>query len=314
MIVKIYMSENFLYVINYQDNEESICALEMKCLFGITIDKKWLYSDIDIQPSRSVFIKYRMSMLFTANSVEDIEQYIRINDVVIKSFKFLYVNIDKNEIDYCLWKQIVARICIALKNTETHDKPEVFLSIIHLDNIWILGTCVKNNNEWKYHEYKPNTNSHSLSTRIARSIVNIAIENNFDISLVDPCCGVGTVVIEAASMGLKIKGYEVNRKVAESAKENLAFFGVNNVIVCNNMHTINEHFGVSIVDIPYGLFTAISKTEQTEIIKTARRISDKSVIITFDNMENAITEAGFRILQKCYVSKGKFTRYINVCA
>jgi len=115
-------------------------------------------------------------------------------------------------------------------------------------------------------------------------------------------------------MGLKIKGYEVNRKVAESAKENLAFFGVNNVIVCNNMHTINEHFGVSIVDIPYGLFTAISKTEQTEIIKTARRISDKSVIITFDNMENAITEAGFRILQKCYVSKGKFTRYINVCA
>jgi len=144
-------------------------------------------------------------------------------------------------------------------------------------------------------------------------VVNIAVENNLDVSIVDPCCGMGTVVLEAASMGLNIKGYEINRKVARSAKENLAFFGVNNVIECNDMHRINEHFSVSIVDIPYGLFTTVLLADQIEIIRTTRRISYKSVIITFENMDKIITGTGFNIINQCYVSKGKFTRYINVC-
>jgi tRNA G10 N-methylase Trm11 len=134
-----------------------------------------------------------------------------------------------------------------------------------------------------------------------------------NLSIVDPCCGVGTIVIEAASMGLDIKGYEINRKVAASAKENLAFFGVDNAIECSDMHHIQRHFDTSIVDMPYGLFTAVSMDEQIEIIRTARRISDKSVIITFENMEKQITDNGFTVTDRCLASKGRFTRHITVC-
>jgi tRNA G10 N-methylase Trm11 len=300
-------------VINYQENEQSLCTLEMKCLFQLIIDKKWFYSNADIFPSRSVFIKYRISIISTADSVEEIEKYIISSNLSITKFKFSYINIDNNEIDYCFWKRIVARICAALNTTEDHDEPELLLCIIRINDKWIFGSCVKNDNDWKYHECKPNTNSHSLGIRTARAIVNIAIENRLNISIVDPCCGVGTIVIEAASMGLNIKGYEINRKVAASAKENLAFFGVNNAIECNDMHRIRERFDVSIVDIPYGLFTPVSLNDQLEIIRTARRISDKSVIITFEKMDRQITEIGFEITDQCSVSKGRFTRYINVC-
>lgn len=304
---------DYLYVINYQDNEESLCTLEMKCLFQKAIDKKWFYSNIDILPSRSVFIKYRVSILFTGKNIEELLSYIKSSDLSIKNFKFIYVNIDKNEIEYSFWKTIVAKICFELHAVENHDKPEILFSIIRINDTWIFGSCVKNDNEWKYHEYKPNTNSHSLGIRTARAIVNIALENNINLSIVDPCCGVGTIIIEAASMGLNIKGYEINRKVAESAKENLAFFGIDNVIECNDMHNIQDHFDVSIVDLPYGLFTSISLNDQIEIIRTARRISDKSVIIIFENMEHIINTIGFNITDQCCVSKGHFTRYINVC-
>jgi len=285
----------------------------MKCLFQTRIEQKWFYSPIEILPSRSVFIKYRISPILIADSVEELERNIRSSNLALGDFKFSYINIDKNEIQYSDWKDIVARICDALNATENHDEPKLFLSIIRVNDTWIFGSCVKNDNEWRYHEHKPNTNSHSLGIRTARSVVNIAIENRLNLLIVDPCCGVGTIVIEAASMGLNIKGYEINRKVAASAKENLAFFGVDNAIECNDMHHIQQRFDASIVDMPYGLFTSISMDEQIEIIKTARRISDKSVIITFENMEKQITDNGFTIVDQCRVSKGRFTRYINVC-
>lgn len=306
-------SGSYLYVINYQDDEEDLCTLEMKCLFQITIDKKWFYSDIDIFPSRSVFIKYRISIISTADSIDEIENHITSSIFPIMDFKFLYVNVDKNEIEYSNWKIIVNRICSLLNINENYDNPKSFLSITCINSKWIFGTCVKNDNSWRYHEYKPNTNSHSLGIRTARAIVNIAIQNELNLSIVDPCCGIGTIVIEAASMLLNIKGYEINRKVAAHAKENLSFFGINNVIECNDMHTILKHFDVSIVDMPYGLFTSISLNDQIKIIKSARRISNKSVIITFENMEKQITDNGFNITDKCCVSKGRFTRYINLC-
>ena len=304
---------DYLYIINYQDNEESLCKLEMKSLFQVAINEKYFISNIDMLPSRSVFIKHRISVIAVADSIDELLNVIALNNPLNKSFKFLYVNVDKNETEYNLWKTLVARICIALNSVERYENPEIFLGIIRINNTWIFGSCTKNDNEWNYHEHKPNTNSHSLSLRIARTIVNIAVENKINLSIVDPCCGVGTVLIEAASMGLSIKGYEINTKVASMAEENLAFFGVENIIECKDMHKINDHFDVSIVDIPYGLFTAVSLTAQIEIIKTARRISNKAVIITFENMEKIISDSGFTITDRCHVSKGRFTRYINVC-
>jgi len=310
----VYSRDDYLYIINYRDNEEGLCKLEMKSLFQVSIDEKHFVSGIDMLPSRSVFIKHRISIISAADSIEELLlQVSALNNPLFKSFKFLYVNVDKNEIEYNFWKTIVGRICIALNSAETHEQPEILLGFIRVNHTWIFGSCIKNDNEWNYHEHKPNTNSHSLSLRIARTIDNIAVQNNHNLSIVDPCCGVGTVIIEAASMGLNIKGYEINRKVASKAEENLSFFGVDNVIECKDMHKINDHFDVSIVDIPYGLFTSVSLTAQIEIIKTVRRISDKAVIITFENMEKIISDCGLTITDRCYVSKGRFTRYINVC-
>lgn len=80
------------------------------------------------------------------------------------------------------------------------------------------------------------------------------------------------------------------------------------------MHDIKETFDVCILDIPYGLFSPITREEQINIIKTARRITTKRlVIITFENMDTIIENVGFKIIDKCSVSKNNFKRYISIC-
>ena len=48
-------------------------------------------------------------------------------------------------------------------------------------------------------------------------------------------------------------------------------------------------------------------------MKTARRIADKLVIVTFEDMKTDIAEAGFDIVDSCVVCKGSFKRYIDIC-
>ncbi|MGL5916511.1 MAG: TRM11 family SAM-dependent methyltransferase, partial [Culicoidibacterales bacterium] len=132
--------------------------------------------------------------------------------------------------------------------------------------------------------------------------------------LVDPCCGVGTVVIEALAHGIAMEGYEINPAVAEKAQKNLVHFGLENVIICADMHTITKHYDAAIIDIPYGLYTPTTKQEQLDILKTAKRIADKLILLTCDNLDELLYESGFTKIETCAVNKNNyFTRYLCIC-
>jgi tRNA G10 N-methylase Trm11 len=187
------------------------------------------------------------------------------------------------------------------------------VGISKIKDMWILGIYDKNNFEWHVHDRKPYTYSNSLSLKLAKTLVNIAVGNNFDLKVVDPCCGVGTVVIEALDLGINIKGYEINDQIADNAKKNLEFFGFKNVVEEKDMHTIEENFDVAIIDMPYGIFTATTEEKQNELIKSVANFARKLVIVTIRNMDKELVDAGFKIKDKCQVNKNKFIRYITVC-
>ena len=155
--------------------------------------------------------------------------------------------------------------------------------------------------------------SNSLSGRIARALVNIAVCDNLNTKLIDPCCGVGTVVIEGLSMGIDVKGVELRLPVAKDAKKNLKFFGYDDCITCKDMRHIKEKYDAAIIDLPYGLFTPTTLKEQTDIINYSRNITNKLVLITFEDMDEYIKSAGFNIIESSFVCKGKFKRFVRVC-
>ena len=55
------------------------------------------------------------------------------------------------------------------------------------------------------HDDKPNTFSNSLDIRLARTLVNLAAGDNDQVTIVDPCCGMGTVVLEGLALDLDIE-------------------------------------------------------------------------------------------------------------
>lgn len=302
-----------LYVINYQTNEEELCMLEMKSLFGFVPDKKYFFSDINIIAERSPFIKSVLKVMFEGDSLEKLTAGMTLNGVKYSGFKVKYVDAEGN-MDFDEKHRIEGVIGDAiLGKPRIHDN-NVLLGVSRINGKWIFGEYTKNTGKWDVHTKKPNYYCNALSVRVAKSIVNISTGNNMNLKLVDPCCGIGTVLIEALSIGIDIEGFDINEKVVEGANDNLSFFGYPEVAAHMDIKDITKKYDVSIVDLPYGVLSIISREEQAEIIKNACRISDKLVLVSIESMDNEIKECGFKITDGCIIAKGKFKRYITVCS
>lgn len=302
-----------IYFIKYPVFEEELCKLEMRCLFGKTPSKKYLFSDLYINISRSPFIKEMISIIYEEDSLEQILKNIIEDKLAYDDFKVCYVKLENGDIGYKERLNSLNKIGFVITGEPEMHNPKIILGITKICGKWIFGKYEKNDYEWHIHDKKPYSYSNSLGLRVARALVNIAVKNNLDCKLIDPCCGVGTVVIEALSMGINVVGCELNKSIAENAQRNLKFFGYDNVVTNGDMNNIEKQYDISIIDLPYGLFTPTTIEEQTSLIKSARRISKKLVIVTFENMDKEISDAGFNIVDRSYVCKGKFKRYITIC-
>jgi tRNA G10 N-methylase Trm11 len=301
------------YVINFSSDEESLCKMEMKYLFKKILKTKDFFSYHYIDPSRSPFIKHCISILYTGETLNDIIHKIATDNFSCEKFKVFYINHGDETIGHEKKRKIEYEVGQNIKGEAEMKNPELLLGITKVNEKWILGEYKKNEPVWKDHNKKPYSYSNALNSRVARAIVNIAVSNNLKRQVVDPCCGIGTVIIEALSLGINIKGWEINPMIAANAKINLKYLYYKNVITTGNMHDIEDKFDVSIIDLPYGLFSATTLKEQVDIMKTARRISDKMIIVTFEDMDKHILSSGFDIVDRCFVSKGRFKRYISIC-
>ncbi|MEG0306775.1 MAG: SAM-dependent methyltransferase [Clostridium sp.] len=307
------MIKKYFYNLNYPKYEKDICDMEMKYLFEEKVVDKYIFSDRDIKTSRSPFIKEKISVKYVEETLEAIVRRIVEDEISYEQFKVCYIKLEGGDVEYKDRLQSIREIGLIINGESEMYDPKVLLGVTKVEGKWIFGEYEKNDYQWHIHDRKPHSYSNSLGLRLSRALVNIAVGDDLHLKLVDPCCGVGTVVIDAMSMGIDAKGFEINKPIAKNAKDNLNFFGYDNVITTGDMREIDEKFDVAIIDLPYGVFTPTTVKEQTDIITTARNIADKLVLVTFEDMDNIIKEAGFEIVDKCFVCKGKFKRHINIC-
>lgn len=308
------IKEAYFYTINYPVYQEDLCMMEMKYLFGIIPSLKYFLTNKNIDPSRSPFIKDRIKILYSEDTLSDIAENIVRDNLAYDDFKITFIKLLDTDIEYKERLSLIRQIgWVIIGEAEMHN-PKVHLALTKVNGKWIFGEYERNNYEWHIHDEKPFSYSNSLEIRVAKALVNIAIGEELNKELIDPCCGVGTVVIEALSMDINVCGNEIKEKIAEDARNNIEFFGYDKEIIKHgDMHEIKKHYDVAIIDLPYGLFTPVTKKEQKDIIKTARRIADQVILVTFEDMKDDIKEAGFTIIDRCFVSKGNFMRYIDIC-
>ncbi|MEY9979416.1 TRM11 family methyltransferase [Lysinibacillus sp. RC79] len=307
----------FIYTYVHHVDEYDLCRMEMRSFFSLDSQSNYIISNIKIDPSRSPFIQERLEVLYEENNIENIKTLVKNLKVNEATYKVVCLNNmdigETKKIPQSERRLLEREIGLCIEGEPDLNFPDIVFGLMLIDGIWYFGKYMKSESIWCKHLHKPNSYSTALSTRVARAVANIAVPQPQTIRAIDPCCGIGTVIIEALSMGINIEGRDINYNVCKGSRENIAYFGLTGKITLGPISEVKEHYDVAIIDLPYNLFTHSSPEDQFDIIKHARRIADKVVVVTIETIDDMIEDAGFVISDRCVAKKQMFLRQILLC-
>lgn len=305
--------KQYLYIYNYAPQEKHLCEIEFKQLFDEEMQSKYYFTNQFLDYTRSAFIKGRLDILEESNLVEEIIDNIKAKQMVEYDFKVIYLKNEITHVDYQESLQWCRDIADPIDGTVDMKNPKVIFALTKIQDKYYFGIW-HNDALWSLRYEKPHSYSHSLNIRDARAIVNIAIGNEMHRTLVDPCCGIGTVVLEALSMGINVEGYDMNRDVSYQARLNVEHFGYEPLLIqCRDMRTLGKTYDVTIMDIPYGVYSPFTYQQQIELLQGASKLSERLVLVSHIDMNKELKDIGYCIIDQCTISKGNFKRYITLC-
>ena len=308
----------FIYTYTQHTDEHDLCMLEMRSFFGFDVTSTVLRSSIEIDPSRSAFMKERLDIMYEGDNLEEIYRQVEQYDLGGSTFRVVSLNTTDldttKKIGHPERRKIEREIGLRVNGTpDLVNPPANTFGIVLLDGKWYFGKLVESESVWFLHQKKPHMYSTALSTRVARAVANIAIPHPKGVRAIDPCCGIGTVLVEALSMGINIVGRDINPRVVLGSRKNIAHFELEGTVEIGPIAEVVDDYDVAIIDMPYNLFTHITPEEQLEILKEARRFTKKVIVVTIETIDHMLEEAGFVITDRCVAKKGHFHRQVLVC-
>ncbi len=305
-----------IYSFNYDGFESELCKLESRYVFNMEEKNKLLFSDIKVDPSISAFIKKRLDIISFSDDYSTLINEIKKEGICIEGFKVEYLVFDGDTTEYAERLQKLRDIGYLIEGFPDYYSPTRTYALCYYEGIWCFGVLIKNNIIWHKHKQKPYSYCNSIGISIAKALVNIAAKTNKEKKLLDVCCGVGTIMLEACFAGNNIEGCDINGKICEDARENLSHFNYTANIFHSDIKDISKRYETAIIDLPYNLFSSATDNDIVHIIESTAEITDRLVIVSSSDITNVINKTGFRISDYCSVSKrGKrnFARKIWVC-
>ena len=115
---------------------------------------------------------------------------------------------------------------------------------------------------------KPFFHPSAMNSKLARCMVNLAHARE-DAYLLDPFCGTGTTIIEAALIGVRAIGIDVQRRMANGSKQNLKHFSLNPeaIVIADARKLPLTHIDCVVTDPPYGKSATTLKSNTKAIVE-----------------------------------------------
>jgi len=165
---------------------------------------------------------------------------------------------------------------------------------------------------WKRHDEKPLRTSSSLPSRLCRAIVNLAVRPG-DV-VMNPCCGTGSFLLEAASMGVEAHGMDHNPRMVWMSRENVVHFGYcpSPSVEQSEANEWKRTGDVVLTDLPYDRNCKTTDANVREILNSAVNLAPRGVFVAEIDLTGWLREAGFSRVTVYQVPKTpRFTRYVH---
>ncbi len=184
-----------------------------------------------------------------------------------------------------------------------------FVLLERANGLWFGEIVTEYARTYLHHADKPHRTSTSLDSRLARALVNLAAPPAS--TLIDPCCGTGSILLEACALGIPICGADKSWQAAHMSRANLVHFSYDATVEVADIGTLDRRAAALITDLPYGRAMEADETAIRTILEHGRELAPVAVYVAGYDISAWLTEAGYRDIEVYPVTKQAiFTRYV----
>jgi len=306
------LTESSRYIIftSFIYNEEEIYKLEMTSLLGFIPENNYFFSDIDIDLERSIYFRSKIHIMYKAKTISEIEDKIVNDNLTIDGYKIIYQKTN-NKVNYNERINALRVLGTAIHGDFMIKDPNYTLALTKIGDYFVFGYLDHNMDLWKSRINKPYNYSFSLEVKLAKSILNIIVGNDLTQTIIDPCCGVGTVLVEGKCMSMNIIGNDIVKLVHHQCNFNLKHYGFKPTTTNKDIKDIEESYDIAILDLPYGHFAYFSDLDKLKLLNETKRISKKALIVSNSEISKLIISTGYNITKQAKIKKtNTFSRFI----
>ncbi|MFB5763338.1 TRM11 family SAM-dependent methyltransferase [Paenibacillus medicaginis] len=308
-----------IYVYACHETERELCELEMLRLFDTRPVTSALVAACRlINPDVSPFIRLRLDVLGAAADLDELAAFA--SELIVDegtTFKVTFIKEGDGAEDYTRQREIEREIGWRIRGRAIMKEPDQVFGIIRLQGRWLLGRCVYSDRSWLQRRHKPQNYSTGLPVLAAKVLVNLAAPYPEGRKLIDPCCGMGNVVIEGLMNGIHIYGNDMNPLAVQGARVNLRHYGLpEELVTLGDMNLLEGRYDAAILDMPYNLCSVLSQPERDRMLTSLRRFAVAAVIVSIEPIRDALLAAGWQIEAECRLYKGErggMVREIYIC-
>jgi tRNA (guanine10-N2)-dimethyltransferase len=279
--------------------------------------------ELTLKTIRRLGMTKRVSKIILSSGQKNIWKVIeQLPLLELGKSSFAIRQICKNEVSE---RKIAVKIGerISIDNKIDLDNPDVkilfytgsrtIISILEENSATSYKSCLEH-----HVRYRPYFSPISIHPRIARSMVNLANCSPND-TVLDPFCGTGGILIEAADMEMEAKGIDLLEKMVVNSKGNLKHFGLEGKIEKGDVEeSKNQSFEAIVTDPPYGIASSTGGEKISELLQRTMNIfteaieNGKRIVMAISNPELIQTTNFKKIYQfEWYIHKS-LTRHILV--
>jgi tRNA G10 N-methylase Trm11 len=193
---------------------------------------------------------------------------------------------------------------------DLRDPVHRFMVVATDDGLRFGEVVASTDSGYRVHDSKPWTTSSSLDSRFSRGLVNLVPEAT---SVLDPCCGAGSIVLEAALLGLEAYAVDWKAAMVGMTRENLAHFGYTAEVTRADSREFTHPVDAVVTDLPYGHAIKTDEVVVRGILERCSSLAPVGVFVAPAGITDWLTAAGFSRVEVHTVMKRRgFTRWIHI--
>ncbi len=188
------------------------------------------------------------------------------------------------------------------------DNPDIMFHLVLTEDKCVFGRLIESVDRGQYEirrpQQRPFFHPGVLLPRLARALVNISSLS--DGILLDPFCGTGGILVEAALIGAQCVGMDVQQKMVMGTRHNLTYYGVDGMLMVGDACATplrSEKVDAVVTDLPYGKSALIQAKSLDhlyhdslrEIYRVLKK-NKKAVIVSQIPLDELADGVGFRVI------------------